>query len=107
MNRKISNKDKAMWDSVLTQYLARLMIEVSKDEDGEFLETIEDILIFFEKIRENISFTYIMNLVTVWSGLSESKQVGTAIKMVGEDDASRLLIMMDSLKMIYDKRKEK
>lgn len=81
-----------MWEKIFTVEALQTMIDLS--EETEDFKTLEK---FVEKIIINNDYRVVVVLATQWESLKEDKQVSIAVNSVGENDASRFMILLDFL----------
>jgi|SRR5690606_41462852 len=96
-NKPLNNEfERKLWDFTLHEGLHNFMINV-KDEDGETLESEDNLSDFYEHVKSTVSQKDVVKLSIEWNDLSENEQVLNAVALCGEYHASRFMMMMDYL----------
>lgn len=97
--------DNKMWLKLLTVEAMGFMIRVSnegKEEDGT-TENELTIMDFFNWLKKNFSYKTLVVLATQWHKYDEKKQVLLAIYHAGNDNASKMMMLMDYLSLKYQR----
>lgn len=103
MNKNIS-KDSLLWDKILNYTTAIYMQKLSALESGdEFSEDLESIGIFFDDLKTKMNYKVVIVIATQWRTFTHVKQANVAMISVGEEHASRFMMMMDYLSYKYQK----
>jgi len=96
MSREKDFNEDAMWDRILNAETSLYMQEMAKI-DEELGEESELIKRFFARLKDRTDYKSIVMTAMHWKMLDDFKQAKLAIEFVGEDDASRFIILMDFL----------
>lgn len=80
-----------MWERVLTEDVLLKMINMLDDET----EDLESMNKFVEHLSAHVEYAEAIGMALKWKNYSEFNQLDIAISEVGEEDASRFMLLMD------------
>lgn len=88
-----------MWEKILTEDVLEHIVTFNKEET----EDMQTMMKFVEFLMAWVDYKVVVMLATQWELKEDVEQAIIAIRLVGEEHASRFIIMLDYLSDKYKK----
>lgn len=86
-----------MWEKILTDDTLQNMVDMMTEDVEEATEDFQGLVAFVEHVMAWVDYKEVVVLATQWSNLLDIRQANIAVNSVGEEHASRFIVMMDYL----------
>lgn len=91
-----------MWEKIFTEEVLNDIIRILGDDDAtEDIKTLKDAIEYFSA---NFCYDLFLSYMDDWSEKTTIEQVAFAVSEVGEEYASRFMIIMDYIIMLENKK---
>ena len=93
-----------MWEKIFTEDTLKEIIRIlGKDNATEDMDTLKDMV---EYLSANYHYGLILSYLDEWVEYTTIEQVAFAVSEVGEEYASRFMIILDYLIMLENKKEQ-